>query len=98
MSDIECPYCGHEQEVCHDDGKNYEEDATNQMDCYECEKTFVFSTVISFDYYPYKADCLNGSEHRMKPVKHFPKHHPDWVRCEDCGHNEKGKIDASIFQ
>lgn len=23
MKDIECPYCGHEQDICHDDGFGY---------------------------------------------------------------------------
>ena len=73
MSDIECPYCGHEQEVNHDDGANYDESVTHQMECYECEKEFVFTTCISFDYYPEKADCLNGGAHDFKPTCTVPR-------------------------
>ena len=66
MNDIDCPYCGHSQEVNHDDGANYDESETHQMECYECEKAFVFATCISFDYYPEKADCLHGDDHEFK--------------------------------
>lgn len=72
MSDIDCPYCGYGQEVCHDDGENYDESVTHQMECYECEKEFVFTTCISFDYHPEKADCLNGGDHDWKPTRTFP--------------------------
>lgn len=60
MSDMQCPYCGADQEVCHDDGNGYAEGVKHEHECSECEKTFVFETFISFDYEPSKADCLNG--------------------------------------
>jgi len=63
MYDIECPYCGKEQDICHDDGHGYEEGVRHEEECEECEKTFIFLTTISFDYEPYKADCLNGEPH-----------------------------------
>lgn len=64
--DLECPYCGFEQSVCHDDGFGYDEDRRHEMECSECEKTFVFEVSISFHYYPKMADCLNGSAHELK--------------------------------
>lgn len=82
MSDIDCPYCGHSQEVCHDDGFGYKEGINHEMECYECEKNFVFQTCISFDYYPEKADCLNDGEHNFKPTVTFPVSIQKWhVPC-----------------
>lgn len=81
MSDIECPYCGHDQEVCHDDGANYDENKTHKMECCECEKTFVFNTYISFNYSSEKADCLNGGDHNWKPTATFPKQYSRMVCC-----------------
>ncbi len=83
MSDIKCPYCDHEQEVCHDDGENIGEGETHQMECYECEKTFVFNTSISFFYEPAKADCLNGKDHKFKAIVTYPKELTK-MRCIDC--------------
>lgn len=83
MSDIDCPYCGHEQEVCHDDGEGYAEDQVHEMECYECEKSFVFTTCISFSYSPAKADCLNGAEHNFRPTNTVPRNFTR-MRCDDC--------------
>ena len=65
MSDLECPYCGAENEVCHDDGAGYAEDEAHEMECGECEKSFTFQTHISFSYHPEKADCLNDGNHPL---------------------------------
>ena len=84
MSDIKCPYCGHEQEINHDDGYGYDEDETHQQECCNCEKTFTFTTSISYFYEAFKAPCLNGSDHRFEPTVTVPKY---WtkMRCEWCG-------------
>lgn len=79
MNDIACPYCGQGQEVCHDDGQGYSEDEIHKMECSKCEKTFTFTTVISFDYYPKKADCLNGSDHNFVLQKAHPEFACDLV-------------------
>ena len=84
MNDTECPYCDAPIEINHDDGAGYAEDETHQQECGECEKTFVFTTSIHFSYSPYKADCLNGSEHKYKPTTTVPKEYTQ-MRCEDCG-------------
>ena len=85
MSDIECPYCGHDQEVCHDDGQGYAEDQTHEMECHECDKTFVFHTSILFLYEPSKADCLNGGEHTYKSTHTCPIKYTK-MACSQCDH------------
>ena len=64
--------------------------------CINCEKTFAFTTYISFDYEVTKADCLNGGEHKLRKVSHAPKIYPDWVVCESCGWDDKGEEDKDI--
>jgi hypothetical protein len=90
--DVECPYCGEEQDINHDDGYGYKEDEKHEQYCGACKKTFVFETSISFYYETHKADCLNGAPHKM--VKVFSTSSdifPDWKRCEDCDHEERGE-------
>ena len=88
MSDIECPYCGEEQEVCNDDGFGYEEGVAHEMECGECEKNFTFQTSILFLYEPAKADCLNGLDHNLRPSRTYPKKFTK-MRCDDCDYKRK---------
>lgn len=95
MSDIECPYCDAEQEICHDDGYGYEEGRLFEQECSECERTYTFTTSISFYYDAYKADCLNGSDHVFgMPQKLWldeRKNKELWRRrCKDCDHVQQG--------
>ena len=83
MSD-ECPYCGKEVEICHDDGYGMQEDEVFSETCHECGKTFAYTTTISVDHNLNKADCLNGKEHKYVVVRTFPKRYSK-NRCEDCG-------------
>lgn len=83
MKDIECPYCGEEQDINHDDGYGYKEDEAHQQQCGKCEKTFVFYTSIHFSYEPRKADCLNGAEHKYEPTSTFPSFFTR-MRCAMC--------------
>lgn len=83
MSDMQCPYCGADQEVCHDDGHGYYEDVRHEHTCSECEKTFVFTTMISFNYTPTKADCLNGAQHELKMSSTIPRKFSR-MRCINC--------------
>lgn len=85
-----CPYCGKEVEINHDDGYGYDESRTFQQECEHCEKTFAYTTCISIDHELSKADCLNGEPHKMNPVKHSLQYWPNWVRCSDCGKEERG--------
>lgn len=84
MSDLNCPYCDAELDVCHDDGLGYEEGVNHQMECWKCNKSFVFQTSISFYYEPYKADCLNGYDHDFKPTTTFPREFTK-MECSMCG-------------
>lgn len=88
MSDIECPYCGDEQEINHDDGYGYAEDEVHEQECSNCEKTFVFTTSIHFYYSATKADCLNGGEHKYKKTMTVPRRYTR-MRCSDCDHERK---------
>jgi len=87
MSDLNCPYCYADIEVCHDDGFGYEEDEAHEMECDECEKNFVFYTSITYYYEPRKADCLNGAEHNLKFSLAYPKKFSK-MRCQDCDYSE----------
>jgi len=86
--DIDCPYCGHYQDINHDDGFGYTEDELHEMECENCEKSFVFTTSIIFHYMGYKADCLNGSEHNYEAQTCFPREFTKMV-CSDCGLERK---------
>lgn len=83
-SDVECPYCGAEQEINHDDGYGYEEDQIHEQDCTECGKAFAYTTAISYYYEAKKADCLNGAPHDFKPTHTTPKRYTR-MQCGDCG-------------
>ena len=82
--DLDCPYCGRGQNVNHDDGQGYAEDEIHQMSCEYCDKYFVYTTYISFNYTPAKADCLNGKKHKWKAQCCYPKIHTK-MECEMCG-------------
>jgi hypothetical protein len=60
MSDVTCSYCGHEQNINHDDGYGYDESQTYEQECHECDKIFAFTTYIHFSYDVYAAPCLNN--------------------------------------
>jgi hypothetical protein len=91
--DLECPYCGESNEVCHDDGFGYSEDEAHEMECESCGKNFVFYTSISFSYSPQKADCLNGAAHRFSEWRKLwgtADGNALWRRvCPDCGRGEE---------
>jgi DNA-directed RNA polymerase subunit RPC12/RpoP len=80
MSDVKCPYCGHEQETNHDDGYGYDESDTYEQTCYECEKEFKFTTQISFDYQVYCQDDDHDMQHCG--VESLP----DFYECSKCAY------------
>lgn len=88
MKDLQCPYCGKEQDVDTNDGDCFEEDVQHQMECVRCSKRFVFSTSIIFHYRPEKANCLNGDEHAWVPTETFPIECTKMV-CWTCGEERK---------
>lgn len=81
--DIDCPYCGHYQEINHNDGYGYEEDTAHNQTCESCDKTFVYFTSISFNYDSQKADCLNGSDHEFEVSCTVPRRFSKMV-CKHC--------------
>jgi len=82
--DIECPYCGADVEINHDDGYGYEEDGNYEQECPACEKVFAYTTLIAVHHRAWKADCLNGAPHQYKKTATYP---PEFarMRCVDCG-------------
>ena len=89
MADMQCPYCGADQKVNHDDGAGYSEDVAHEHECSACEKVFTFTTFISFSYYPIKADCLNDDgDHDLKFCKSWPEEYST-MRCKCCDYQRK---------
>lgn len=84
MSDVKCPYCGEYQEINHDDGYGYEEDVIFNQQCDDCDKIFVYTTIMSFSHDAEKADCLNGSDHNWKEQITSPKQYTK-MYCTMCG-------------
>ena len=84
MSDTNCPYCGADIEICHDDGFGHEEGVLHEYKCPECDKGFVFETSIVFYYEAHKADCLNDGEHKYEETHTWPRKYTR-LRCADCG-------------
>ena len=87
MSDLNCPYCGIEIDIRHDDGFGYEENELHEYECPECEKNFIFEAVLSWDFFPLKADCLNDGNHIYQPTKTYPIEFTR-LRCTICGHEK----------
>ena len=82
MSDVTCPYCKAEQEICHDDGYGYEEDESHEQACTGCDKAFKFTTSI---LYVYEVECQEG-DHDMEPSG---DKWPDMYECDKCDFFEK---------
>lgn len=95
MSDLQCPYCGADEEVNHDDGHGYDESRRHEQECGVCGKTYVFKTCISYDYTPSKADCLNGAPHRLKFRKSWPFKYSRMC-CEDCDYERRATADELL--
>ena len=84
MSDVNCPYCDKEIEICNDDGFGLDESKTHQYECPHCEKYFVFTASICVSYEAGKADCLNDGQHHYKMTRHYPIRYRR-MRCTVCG-------------
>lgn len=83
-SDIKCPYCGAENEICHDDGQGYDEGVINDQECHVCGKNFVFTTSVVCYYDARRADCLNDGEHKYTPTHTYPREFSQ-MECRSCG-------------
>jgi hypothetical protein len=90
MSQVDCPYCGKEVEIDHDDGKGYEEGPTYTQECNFCEKTFVYTTSIHFSHHAEKAPCQNGEPHDWQPIIGYPvEYFIGRKRCSYCDEEVK---------
>lgn len=88
--DIECPYCGHWQDIDHDDGYGYEEGRTYNQECGKCGLTFIYYTSMHFSYEPQKAPCLNGEPHDFQQIVGAPREHfIGRFACSGCGKKER---------
>lgn len=68
MRDITCPYCGTEQDICHDDGFGYSEDELHVMECASCDRGIGFTTSILFCYSDAKkVPCWDTGDHVFRP-------------------------------
>lgn len=86
-ADGACPYCGVDIEINHDDGYGYDESSIHEQTCDSCDKTFAYTTSISFFYELSKAECLNGGEHNFKSLATTAPWDLYW--CDKCGHEER---------
>ena len=84
MKDAECPYCGAEIEISHEDGYGLEEGTIFNQECPRCWMVFAFTTSVSYYYDTKQAPCLNGGEHKFKRTVTFPAEFAR-MRCSVCG-------------
>lgn len=96
MSGIECPYCGAANKVEPDGEYGTAEDQAHETECDACGKAFVFTCLISFNYQPRKADCLNGSPHQFSEWQTIAETmgggHYQRRACKDCGLDQRRTI------
>lgn len=72
-NEITCPYCDFGYDLCHDDGAFYHDGESEKEQCPKCEKYFMVTSHLSWDFSSEKADCLNGSEHDWQPQSGYPR-------------------------
>lgn len=84
MHDVNCPYCGEEIDIDHEDGYGYQQDTTHQQECEHCGKTFTYTTAVTFSYEVEKADCLNGEAAHFYRMSHTFPRDCAVLRCDVC--------------
>ena len=49
---VVCPYCGHAMDTCYgyEDFPELYEEGEHEIECGECEKTFILETMVSYSY------------------------------------------------
>jgi hypothetical protein len=85
MSEVDCPYCKHNQEINHDDGYGYDEDNDHEQYCSNCGKYFRYTTHIIFHYDVYCHPAV--AEH----VLENSERHPNLFCCINCEYSELRK-------
>ena len=88
-NDVECPYCGADNEICHDDGYGFAEGVLHRQECEACGKTFAYETTISVYYEAFAAPCIDGdAEHDWEETGTFPRCFRK-LRCSVCGEEKE---------
>ena len=95
MHDVECPYCGSDTDINHEDGQGYTEDELHTQHCYECDRTFGYTTAI---LYYYEAEKLPLCHEEIGEASHeLVPHESDRtigfleaVKCAKCDYNRRG--------
>jgi len=82
----ECPYCGADVDIESD--MELEDGSLYSDTCGSCEKEFAFSVHVTYSVDTYKADCLNGGEHKFKATVTQPKI-ATMMRCSECGETRR---------
>lgn len=86
--DVKCPYCGADNEICHDDGYGLEEGVKHQQECRECERTFVYDTTICLYYEAYPAPCIDSGKHKWEETRTIPRCMRK-LECSVCGETKE---------
>lgn len=84
-TEVTCPYCGEDFDVCTDDGAHYKDGESEPEECPHCEKTVLIASSCSWYREAEKADCLNDAEH---PWSEWTTH---WVA-------EKGENEGKFYE
>ena len=90
MSDVKCPYCGHTQEIDHDDGYGYEEGETHEQECRECEEYFKFTTQVMHSY---TVMCQDGDHDLEVSGSESNNHRYQHQSCTKCNYHECKRLD-----
>ena len=87
--DVECPYCGKEQEINHDDGYGYDEGTLHRQECADCGKSFAYETTIDVSHEAFAAPCIDGdAEHDWEETGTIPRCYRK-LRCSVCGEEKE---------
>lgn len=86
--DIQCPYCGADQEILHDDGQGCEEDVLHRQECTVCGKTYAYETSIDVSHEAFAAPCIDDGNHKWEETHATPRCMRK-LRCSVCGEEKE---------
>lgn len=95
MDEIECPYCEYSYDLNHDDGAFYDEENRTEEECPQCEKKFMVTSSLSWDFEAEKADCLNNGVHKWEK-KYNERHYPALQHKEICKECDSERSNPSL--
>lgn len=90
MAEIECPYCGAEDDDCISDLWEIEGD-DNEHECGSCEKTIIINAEVTVNYTANKVDCDDDSHiyGDWGRYDYLGSNKSLWFRyCDNCDHRE----------